>query len=289
MTLDPYDAIAAAWDELQPLEDPDGFALLLCELIAHYVPTAFDRREAEGSGARPLLVDLGCGSGRLLEALAKRNLDLIGVDRSAAMLAKARERMSGLVSAPLLLEQDLTELDLFGTANIALCLLDTVNHLCEPGALEAFFERLGLFVRPGGCLLFDRVTEEHFTGLADGSPWFDLGEDHALIWMVDYDFDAGRSRADLTWFRRLPESPYFRRSRALIEECVIADERLEQLCRHAGFTEVAVLDGELLEDAAARPPAADWPPARCGLRRILHVWRRDEAVRKENCDASDLG
>lgn len=281
MNQDPYDAIAAAWDELQPLEDPDGFALLLYQLIAQYVPTALDQLEAEGSGARPLLVDLGCGSGRLLKAFAGLELDLIGVDRSAAMLARARERTAGLVCAPLLLEQDLTELDLFGTANIAVCLLDTVNHLCEPDALEAFFERLRLFVRPGGCLLFDLVTAEHFAALAAGSPWFDLGEDHALIWTVDFDANRGRSRADLTWFGRRKGSPDFRRSRALIEECVITDERLRELGRRGGFTEVAALNGELLEEADTRPPAGNWPSARRGLRRVLHVWRRDEDVREE--------
>ncbi|MDI9469468.1 MAG: class I SAM-dependent methyltransferase [Bacillota bacterium] len=281
MSQDPYDSIAAAWDELQPLEDPDGFALLLYQLVALHVPTALERRRADGERESPLLLDLGCGSGRLLESFAKMDLDLIGVDRSAAMLSRARERLADLVPAPLLLEQDLAELDLYGTVNIAVCMLDTVNHLCDEGALEAFFERLSLFIRPGGCLIFDRVTAQHFLELAEGSPWFDLGEDHALIWTVEYEPHEGHSRADLTWFRRRAGTMDFRRSRALIEECVIADDRLKEICRRQGFSEVATLDGELMEVVADRPRAEDWPVARSGLRRVLHVWRRDDDSRKE--------
>ena len=42
-------------------------------------------------GGRPRVIDFGCGSGYLEHFLAGRDLDLLGIDVSEGMLARARE------------------------------------------------------------------------------------------------------------------------------------------------------------------------------------------------------
>lgn len=94
------------------------------------------------------VVDAGCGSGRVTEQLAKRLPEgrLVAVDGSAAMIAKARERLS---DGATYLVSDLSELELpepvdlvFSTATFHWI----VDH-------DRLFARLRAALRPGGRLV----------------------------------------------------------------------------------------------------------------------------------------
>ena len=58
------------------------------------------------------LVELACGSGRLLAPLAEAGIDVTGVDSSAPMLDRARERLARLGLQATLVQQSLQELSL---------------------------------------------------------------------------------------------------------------------------------------------------------------------------------
>ncbi|MFR6425956.1 MAG: class I SAM-dependent methyltransferase [Oscillospiraceae bacterium] len=55
---------------------------------------------------------------------------------------------------PLLLCQEASELDLYGTVDAAYCSLDGFDYL-PPEELPEVLHRLHLFVRPGGMLIVD--------------------------------------------------------------------------------------------------------------------------------------
>ena len=56
-----------------------------------------DRRFAERHFDRPgRLIDLGCGTGRLLVPFARRGYWVLGVDLSGGQLARARKRLPGV-------------------------------------------------------------------------------------------------------------------------------------------------------------------------------------------------
>lgn len=118
---------------------------------AEYLVSLFERH-----GARPQTVlDVACGSGSLCQEFLRLGVDPIGVDGSADMLAKAGEKLCGRV---LLLQQDMRNLDLYGMVDGAVCTMDSVNHLCKTGDVQRFFERVRLFVEPGGLFIFDVNT-----------------------------------------------------------------------------------------------------------------------------------
>jgi SAM-dependent methyltransferase len=58
------------------------------------------------------VLELACGTGRLLAPLAQAGLDATGVDSSPAMLDRARQRLDRLGVSPILVEQRLETLDL---------------------------------------------------------------------------------------------------------------------------------------------------------------------------------
>src|SRR5713226_6479144 len=72
------------WDQYAPFYDWENARTL----GRRDVP--FWRRVASTAGG-PVL-ELGCGTGRVSRPLARAGVDLVGVDRSAAMLDRARRR-----------------------------------------------------------------------------------------------------------------------------------------------------------------------------------------------------
>jgi SAM-dependent methyltransferase len=92
------------------------------------------------------VLEPGCGSGRVLEALARRGLEVVGLDSSPAMVELARAR--GLEVVP----GDMTDFDLGRTFDGAVCPINTLAHL-TPGGLARHLERMGRHLRPGGRYL----------------------------------------------------------------------------------------------------------------------------------------
>lgn len=114
--------------------------------------------------------------------LAARGYELIGVDFSPEMLAIAAEKtLEGEGEPPIFLCQPMEKLDLYGTVDACVCLLDSVNHITQPGKLRRAFERVRLFLEPGGLFVFDVHTPEHLAGL-DGGIFLDETEDAYCVW-----------------------------------------------------------------------------------------------------------
>ena len=96
------------------------------------------------------VLDAACGTGRRSVELARRGLQVIGVDRSPAMLAKARAKLP----EGEFLEGDLTDLPAeAGSVEAVVCALALV-HLPDLGAVMAEFARV---LRPGGRVIISDV------------------------------------------------------------------------------------------------------------------------------------
>ena len=69
------------------------------------------------------------------------------------------------------------QLDLYGTVDAAICCLDSLNYLTNPRDVQRTFERLHLFIAPGGTLIFDVNTPEKFLRL-DGQVYLDAQQNN---------------------------------------------------------------------------------------------------------------
>ena len=126
------------WDELRAL-DLDARAIEAALLRA--LPR---RIEA--------LLDIGTGTGRLLEVLAPRTRRALGVDASRDMLALARARLSerGLAESCTVRQADMYRLPLADRSFDAITLQMVLHYAEDPAAALAEAARV---LRPGGVLL----------------------------------------------------------------------------------------------------------------------------------------
>lgn len=106
-----------------------------------------------------VVVDAGCGSGRVTAELAKRLPEgrIIAVDGSEAMVAKARERLGDRATY---LVADLTELELDEPVDLVFSTA-TLHWILDHDLL---FERLRGLLRPGGRLVAQCGGEGNVAG-----------------------------------------------------------------------------------------------------------------------------
>lgn len=109
-------------------------------------------------GARNIL-ELGCGTGAHAEHLAHRGYRIHGVDRSEAMIARARERKSALsidVAANLMFfSGDVRTVRTGEKYDIVISLFHVMSYQTANADLDAAFQTASEHLRPGGIFIFD--------------------------------------------------------------------------------------------------------------------------------------
>ncbi|MBQ9860165.1 MAG: class I SAM-dependent methyltransferase [Clostridia bacterium] len=234
-----YAAFAAFYDALT--EDVDYAAW------ADYLQAAVCRH----GGSMESVLDLACGSGSLSLELAQRGAEVVGVDGSADMLAIAREKAQAEEADVLFLCQDMRQLDLYGTVDTAVCMLDSLNHILTTADLKEVFRRLGLFIRPDGLLVFDVNTpRKHAVTLGDNTFVYEQDE-FMCVWRNRY-IPATHETEMLLDFFLEEEGGIYSRYTDSVRERGYSLPTWEKLLSAAGFDLLAVYGERSFE-----PPAED--------------------------------
>ena len=137
----------------------------------------FDKVIQKHGGTHGILLDLGCGTGTLSEVMTGLGYDVIGVDNSPTMLMAAFDRRAETGSAITYLCQDMTRLDLFGTVDVVLSALDSLNHLTRYEDFCRAIKKAAFFLHPDGVVVFDLNTVyKHRHVLASNTFVYDMNE-----------------------------------------------------------------------------------------------------------------
>lgn len=130
-----------------------------------------------------ILLDAACGTGNFISRFCEKSkFDMIGVDISSEMLSVASDKLKDAGRSILLLCQDICDLDLYGTVDCAVCMLDSVNHLIDIEDVADAFKSISLFLRPGGLFVFDVNTEYKHRNILSGSAFAYENENAFLVW-----------------------------------------------------------------------------------------------------------
>jgi ubiquinone/menaquinone biosynthesis C-methylase UbiE len=226
--------------ELAPIYS--AFASIYDQSMTHVPMQSWARYLMDEAGKRTDVLDLGCGTGMLLdEILRKRKVKARGVDASPAMLEAARRRLGSRAE---LQTGDLRRTGLPDcSVDWVVCTHDSINYLENEEAMTEHLKEVLRILRPGGLYSFDATTEANLTREFDGQVREEMIGDVYLHWSNYYD----RARQMLISTLRFQDGQGMRTE--VHEQRFYSQELLGRLICAAGFEEPLV-EG----DYQKRPP-----------------------------------
>ena len=211
--LSPYDPIASLYDR---------WNTSVVEDIGFYV------EEALLSGG-PVL-ELGVGTGRIAVPIAQAGIDVIGVDSSAPMLERCRERAraSGVAELLDLRLGDLRDPPVSENVPLAISPFRAFLHLLSNEERRLALTRIRDLLRPGGRLVFDvfapssdDIAETHGRWIEREPEIFERADWDAEKRLLTLQVRApdGATSMDLAWLSQPEWRELLERSGFAIEAC----------------------------------------------------------------------
>lgn len=156
--------------------------------LANSPLSALDLRFAEEQFPTPgRLIDLGCGTGRLLVSLARRGFRVLGVDLSEEMLRVAGEKAAAASVTVHRLKANIVELDGLrdGAFDYAACLFSTLGMVMGAAERRRVIGHVYRLLRPGGRF----VLHVH-------NRWFNFWDPQGRRWFARDVLKSVARRAD---------------------------------------------------------------------------------------------
>lgn len=187
-----------------------------------------------------ILLDLGCGTGSMSVKMAEKGFDVIGVDISIGMLGIAQQKMYESGRQILFLNQAMQDIDLYGTVDCAICVLDGINHLNSSDEVRQTFEKVSLFMNKGGAFAFDVNTiYKHKNVLADNAFIYEF-DDLFCAWQNNYNEEDNSVDITLDFFEE--EDGIYYRSGENFSEQAYELEEISCWLEDAGFEIIGIYD-----------------------------------------------
>ena len=185
-----------------------------------------------------LLLDLGCGTGKLTRLMADKGYDMIGVDYSYEMLAIAKEQSDKSI---LYLLQDMREFELYGTVKGIYSACDSLNYILEEEELKEVFSLVNNYLDPEGIFVFDLNTPYKYQSLLGENTIAETREEGSFIWENYFDEEEKINEYDLTLYIK-DEGERFQRFQEVHYQKSYDLETIQGLLADAGLEFVAAYD-----------------------------------------------
>lgn len=189
-----------------------------------------------------LLLDLGCGTGKMTRIMAEKGYDMIGVDNSLDMLDIAREHSGENI---LYLLQDMQEFELYGTVRAVYCACDSLNYITSEEEILSVFQLVNNYLDPKGVFIFDMNTPYKYKELLADYTFAENREESSFIWENYFDEESGINEYDLTLF--IKEGEYFSRFQENHYQKSYPLDTILKLLEQAGMKVEGVYDGYTME------------------------------------------
>ena len=235
--MDAYTSFAKVYDLFMDNVPYESWSKYLVELLREH-------------GIRDgLVLDLGCGTGKMARLLADAGYDMIGVDNSVEMLDIAREEEQSKEKKEgrkdiLYLLQDMQEFELYGTVSAVYSGCDSFNYILNEEELFTVFRLVNNYLDPGGLFVFDMNTPFKYQKLLAENTFAENREESSFIWENYYDEESRINEYDLTLFirKQKEKEPCFLRFSETHYQKSYSLSTIRRLIEEAGMEWVAVYD-----------------------------------------------
>ena len=223
-----YEALAVSYDRLTNDVDYEATVAFYYEIL-----------KQEGLKPRTA-VDLACGTGSVTAILARRGLQVIGVDMSEEMRTVASQKTGDAW----FICQKLQELRLPKAVDLAVCALDSLDYITNPADCREAIRRTYKYLNPGGIFIFDVNTPEKLRAM-DGQVFLDEDDDVYCVWRGEFDEETNICSYGMDLFQR--KGDLWERSFEEHREYAYSADQLVGYLKDAGFTHIRVYADRRLE------------------------------------------
>lgn len=187
-----------------------------------------------------LVLDLGCGTGKITRLLEDAGYDMIGIDYSEEMLEIAREHQEE-GSNILYLLQDMREFELYGTVRAVVSVCDSMNYITEEEDLLQVFRLVNNYLDPKGLFIFDLNTVYKYKELLGETTISENREEGSFIWDNYYEEEEQINEYDLTLFIKEKDNLYRKYEETHFQKAYTL-EKVKELLEKAGMEFVTAYD-----------------------------------------------
>lgn len=180
------------------------------------------------------LLDLACGTGIPTVLFARRGYQVIGIDRSAEMLAVLESKKGALPIT--VINADIRNFTLDEPVEAAISLYDSINYLLSPEELARCFFCVHQALVPGGLFVFDLNTiyglEKHWGGRTITRE----NDEIVSIWQCRFDRQTMLSTLRLVFWEKLPDGTTGEKYEEIHQERAYTVDEVRQALVRAGFS-----------------------------------------------------
>jgi SAM-dependent methyltransferase len=228
-----YDYLARVYDRLTSDIDYSKVANYTLEICRRYLNRPLDK-----------LLDLACGTGSHAIALAKKKIEVTGIDISGAMLTEAIDKSTSENTNILFSKQDMCSFEIHGNVDVITCCFDSVNHILDPSCFGKMMKNVDKYLVPGGLFIFDVNSEYKFKKIYGNNVYIESFDDLTFIWQNHFDKNSGIVEFEMTFFTRHKDGRYVKHKESNFERLYTGDEiasyinctSLEQMAIYDGFS-----------------------------------------------------
>lgn len=126
------------------------------------------------------IIDLACGTGTMTFKFASSSDNILGLDKSSAMLNIAREK-TGADSNVEFKCADLRKFELEKKYEFAFCLFDSLNYILKIDELASVFKNVAASLTENGLFIFDMNTPARLMSIEPGTTMI-KGDEYTCFW-----------------------------------------------------------------------------------------------------------
>lgn len=193
------------------------------------------------------VLELGAGTGRITEALAAAGHEVVAVDASAAMLARARERLASPIAAGqvTLMQADMRDLALDRRFALVAAPFNTLMHAYTLADQDRTLATVRAHLEPGGAFAFDvYLPRLGALGVVRSErEWEGVGGEQAELFLVQHHDGARQLLESRYHLDRRDADGVVRRTSARLVQRYYHRFELERALRAAGLTRTTWFGG----------------------------------------------